>query len=85
MYEQETSLNSLKSTQVDIHQHSRLALSKLERTVQEFYDTGLVPSMKVTYRSGQKFVQFCVNYDIQNILPVNQELLCVILGEGGAG
>ena len=40
-------------------------------------DFGKYASTKKVYNSGQKhFLQFCSAYSINNVLPVNQNLLC---------
>ena len=60
-----------------IHRSTRLALSSLDNSVQQFYAAGLAPSTKATYKAGQlKFIKFCVEYNIKNVLPVNQDILC---------
>ena len=49
----------------------------MDQSVQQFYAAGLAPSTKAVYKAGQqKFVKFCTEYNIKDVLPVSQELLC---------
>ena len=46
-------------------------------SIQEFYAAGLTDSTKATYRAGQKkYAQSCKEYQISQVLPATQELLC---------
>ena len=49
----------------------------MEKDVQRYFESGLAPSTRKTYRSGiLKFHQFCTLYSVSNPLPVSQSLLC---------
>ena len=57
-----------------------LDISRLERDVQKYFELGLAASTKKTYRAGiNKFVQFCVSYNIASPLPVSQSVLCLFI------
>ena len=65
---------------------ARLAIKDLKPVLQEYYAVGLKPATKNAYKSGQnRFLNFCVKYSINNVLPVTQEsfLLCHISGKEG--
>ena len=72
-----------------MHPGPRLAESHLAETVQQYYSEGLAASTKKVYSTGQKhFMKFCSEYYIQNVLPVDEDVLCYFvayLGKQGLG
>lgn len=64
-------------------------MQNLEGAVQRYYAESLASSTKKVYNSGQKrFLEFCTLYNVQDVLPVSQDLLCYFvayLGEKGLG
>ena len=54
-----------------------LDISSLEEAVQRYFENGLAPSNRRTYKAGiNKFMKYCALYSISTPLPVSQSLLC---------
>ena len=63
-----------------------LYITSLDGAVQEFYAARSAKSTRAVYRAGQKkFVQFCFNFNVIEVLPVTQEILCFFVSYLGRG
>ena len=58
----------------------QLDVSSLDRTVHFYLQRGLTDSTRRTYRGGvNRYVSFCLAYNIINPFPVNESVLCYLL------